>query len=91
VLYQGVGGLDIWKALSKQCRCDKVALRTTCINIIKMNIIKVRADCQYRLLILERNLNRAAQNRRLGPHVARGLELAALDLLNFTLLCKLIC
>jgi len=44
-----------WKRLNLNCngkeRCDKVALRTTCINV-KFKIIKIKTGCQYTYMCL---------------------------------------
>jgi len=48
-------------------RCDKVALRTTCIKNVKFNIIKIWTGYQYvGYFYYSENLNWAAQNLRLS-------------------------
>jgi len=53
-----------------------MALRTTCIENVKLKIVKIRTSCQYvGCFYYSENLNWAAQNLRLG----RGLATAGLD------------
>jgi len=66
---------DIRKPPSTRYRCDKVALKTTCIKNIKFKIIiKIRTGCQYvgYLLYNKENLNWTAQNLQLGRMRAAG-------------------
>ena len=54
-------------------RRDKVALRTTCIKNVKFKSNKTRTGCQYvGYFYHSENLNRAAQNPRLGRMRAAG-------------------
>ena len=54
----------------------KMALRTNCIENVKLKIIKIMTGCQYvGYFYNSENLNWAAQNLRLG----RGLDIAALN------------
>jgi len=53
-------------------RRNKVALKTTCIRNLKLKIVKM-TGCQYiRYFNYSENLNRAAQNLRLGHTRAVG-------------------
>jgi len=65
-----------------------MALWTTCIKIVKFKIIESRTGCQYVVYFYySKNLNRAAQNLRLG----RGLDIAGLSkcfLLALVGLCR---
>ena len=67
-----------WLASKPNCssnRCDKVALKTTCIKNVKFKIIKIRTGCQdVGYLYYSKNLNWSTKNRRLG----RGLDIAGL-------------
>jgi len=54
----------------------KMSLRTTCIENVKLKIVKIRTGCQYvGCFYYSENLNWAAQNLRLG----RGLDVAVLE------------
>jgi len=54
----------------------KMSLGTTCIENVKLKIVKIRTGCQYvGCFYYSENLNWAAQNLRLG----RGLDVAVLE------------
>ena len=73
-----------WKRRIPNCngsRHDKVALKTTCIKNVKFKIIKIRTGCQYvGYFYNSENLNRAAQNLRLGHMRPAGRALDIADL-----------
>jgi len=68
-----------WKRSNPNCNGngrDKVALRTTCIQNVTFQIIKIRAGFQYvGYFCYSETLNWAAQNFRLGRMRPVGCEL----------------
>jgi len=67
----------------------KMELRTTCIENVKVNFIKIRTSYQYvGCFHYSENLNWAAQNFRLCCMRPRGhgLDIAALDTWNFLIM-----
>jgi len=70
----------MWKSPSTWFRCDKVALKTTCIKNVKFKIIKTRIGCQYvGYLYYSENLNWAAQknlNQVCPTRAGHGLDIA---------------
>ena len=66
---------NVMKALKSKmrwCRCDTVALRTTCVKNVKFKIIKKDRLSVFWILSLERKSQLGRTKPLTGPHAARG-------------------
>ena len=69
-----------WKRSNPNCngkRRDKVALKTTCVQNVKLKIIKMKTGCQYAYIYVGYFYYRTKLST--GLHAARRLDVAGLN------------